>query len=48
MATPLNAILSPDATSNAFTRTFDALWQDMDRNYGYFKLKPEIDWNGYQ
>ncbi|GJM26244.1 MAG: hypothetical protein DHS20C16_26590 [Phycisphaerae bacterium] len=34
-----------DVTTNAYATAFDALWQDMDRNYSYFALKPDVDWN---
>ncbi len=43
LPTPVRA--NPNATSNAFTHAFEALWQDMDRNYSYFTLKPDVDWN---
>ncbi len=46
--TPTPSHANPDATSNAFTHAFDALWQDMDRNYSYFTLKPNVDWNEYR
>lgn len=44
-ASTLAAPPSGNVTSNAFTHAFDALWQDMDRNYSYFALKPDVDWN---
>lgn len=31
------------ATSEVLAKAFDALWEDMDRNYSYFELK-QIDW----
>ena len=31
-------------TEEFATQAFDRLWEEMDRNYSYFALKPEVDW----
>ena len=31
-------------TEEFASQAFDRLWEEMDRNYSYFALKPDVDW----
>lgn len=36
---------SPAITKPESRRALQALWDDMDRHYSYFTIKPEVDWS---
>ena len=38
------AAVSPKWTEEFVGQAFDSLWNEMDREYGYFTLKPDVDW----
>jgi carboxyl-terminal processing protease len=37
--------ISPAITKSQSRRALQALWDDMDRHYSYFTIKPQVDWN---